>query len=127
MNILRLPVFSSMVVNIKNTADWRDALWFKDPDTGETLDITGISFRAHMRPEVDSPVLAGGFEMSTTNGLLVNYGRSGFLSWAVPASMMTTVEPREYVMDVEATQGPYTTQLFPADPAVVTVYQGVTR
>jgi hypothetical protein len=126
-NILLLPVFTEMTFAVKNTADWRDALAFRT-QAEESLDITGITFRAQLRTAVDSPVLAGGdFELSTENGLLVNGGTTGLLSWRVPRSMMIGLEAGTYLMDIEARDETYWLNLFPDAPATVKVTQGVTR
>ena len=128
LNILQLPPFTSMTFSVPNNSDWLDAIAFRDVSNTLALDLTGISFYAHLRPSVGSPIVY--LDMSTDNGLLVNGGLGGLLSWKVPASMMSRIpiSPTNspYVMDILAIQAPNRVSLFPTGPAQVTVIQSVT-
>jgi hypothetical protein len=118
-NILQLPQFSSSsAFAITNNADWRDGIGFG-------IDITGITFVANMRAEVTGSEVF--LNMTTDNGLLINGGIVGSLSFLVMASQMALIDPGTYVMDIVATGDGATVNLFPEGPATVTVSEGVTR
>lgn len=125
--ILQLPPITAMALTLVNNADFRDAIAFRTPDGTAALDITGIYFRSQIRLNAVDPNLAGGLDMDTTSGLMFNGGTTGLLSWKVPASRMKDIVPGSYVMDLVASQGPYTVNLMPSGPATVTIVQGITR
>jgi hypothetical protein len=123
--ILRLPPITDLSIEVVNTADWRDAIQFKD-EANAIVDITGIHFRAQLRRAAEDPVLIGNLDMDTNNQLLVNGGTTGILAWNVPYTTMQDIPPGSYVMDIIATFTPYKINLM-SSPATVVVKQGVTR
>jgi hypothetical protein len=88
------------------------------------LDITGIRFRAHLRPSIGSPTLWLGLD--TTTGSLINGGTSGLLSFNVPQSTMALVPPQTHVLDILAIADNRVFNVFPNAPCNVVVTQGIT-
>jgi hypothetical protein len=66
-------------------------------------------------------------DMSIDNGLLINGGESGLLSWLAPNKPFTErLAPGAYVADLIASADGATVNLFQAAPLAVTVVAGVT-
>jgi hypothetical protein len=106
--------------------DWEDGLVLDDGgDPAEPLDLTGSSFRAHLRPAPGSLLVT--LEASTANGRLViaDNPESGTLNWNVPKALMATIEPGEYVYDIVWTKPDLSSDTVAA--GTVTVHRGVTR
>jgi hypothetical protein len=87
------------------------------------LDLTGISFAAGLRASSSSKQVF--LVMQTGNNTLVNGGKLGTLSFNVSRSRMQSVPAANYVMDLLATDGTVTINLFQQAPATVTVLAGV--
>jgi hypothetical protein len=87
------------------------------------LDLTGISFAAGLRVSAGSKQVF--LPMQTGDGTLVNGGKLGTLGFNVSRVKMQSVPPGNYVMDVLATDGTVTVNLFQQAPATVTVLAGI--
>jgi hypothetical protein len=82
-NILQLAgVTVSQPLSIATNADFRGGVVLASG--GAAVDITGISFFMQVR---GADLTAIWLALSTANGLLINGGATGLLSWIVPASM----------------------------------------
>lgn len=95
-NILNLPQLSvADSINVTTNADWRDTIQFQfappSPNAGQPVDLTGISFRAQLRPAVADPQVL--LDLSTTAGTLVVDCQLGTLSFAVPRDQPTSGPP----------------------------------
>lgn len=124
-NVLLLPQLSGSVILATN-ADFRLAVQFVQAGTTTTaLDITGIAFRQQWRLAASTGDI--GLELSTDNGLLVNGGANGVLSWAVPAGISKTIPPGAYLGDLLAEADGAIVNLFVAAPLTVTVNGGLTE
>jgi hypothetical protein len=87
------------------------------------LDLTGISFIAHLRAEPGATQVF--LTAKTTDGTLMQYGSSGVLAFNVPAVKMGGVPPRTYVMDLLAIADGRVINLIPNQPCNVTVNPGI--
>ena len=130
-NISLLPQLSVSFVVINN-ADWRDSIQFYQTGTTTALDLTGISFKAQLRSSISNPVAI--LTASTDNGLLINGGMNGLLSFAVPRDPagslggMSLIPAGSYVLDLIASGDSKIINLFQAiGPATVLVKTGVTK
>lgn len=87
------------------------------------LDLSGIGFVANLR------IAAGSTQVflvaQTGNGTLTNGAKLGTLSFNVPRSVMQSVPPGSYVMDIIAADPLYVINLMANAPAKVTVMSGV--
>jgi hypothetical protein len=87
------------------------------------LDLSGIGFVANLR------LVAGSTQVflvaQTGNGTLTNGAKLGTLSFNVPRSIMQSVPPGSYVMDIIAADPLYVINLMAKAPASVTVMSGV--
>ncbi|WP_158812076.1 hypothetical protein [Beijerinckia sp. L45] len=137
-NIANLPQLSGSFV-VATNGDWRDCIQFQWPsgstNAGQPIDVTGIVFEAQLRPSpTDSEVL---LNMSTANGLLVNGGDMGTLTFAVPRDAPTTglsdhmsnlPAGTTCAMDIVATgDGQIINLCQVGGPLSVTVNRGITR
>jgi hypothetical protein len=87
------------------------------------LDLTGIDFVANLR--IKASLAESLLTVRTTDGtFLVTW--SGRLGFNVPESIMLTIPPGEYVMDIVAIADDQFVNLFPQGPATVFVIDGVT-
>lgn len=88
------------------------------------IDLGGIDFVANLRlkPSLHESVLT----VRTTDGSLLNGGKTGTLGFNVLESVMEGVPPNEYVMDIVAVADDQYVNLFPDGPATVIVLDGVT-
>lgn len=121
-NITRLPQLSGSF-SVATNADWRDEIMFVLAD-GSPLDLTGIEFEQHIRPDVASVNVI--LKLSTSNGLLINGGSGGRLAWHVPVGSLR-VGGGTYVTDLVARADGITINLFRDAPAALAVHHGVTR
>jgi hypothetical protein len=121
-NILLLPQLSGALTAVTN-ADLRVAVEFVQA-AGTALDITGIVFRSQWRLATDPTQI--GLDMSTVNGLLINGGSSGLLSWQVLAAITRLVPPGDYLADMLAIADGAVINLFQVEPLAVTVTRGLT-
>jgi hypothetical protein len=119
--------------------DWRDSLQFQWPagstNAGQPIDLTGISFEAQLRPSpTDSEVL---LDLSTANGLLVNDGALGTLTFAVPRDAPTTgiayhmstmpAGTTAYMDFIASGDGQIINLCQVGGPIAVTINRGITR
>ncbi|MGO4872740.1 MAG: hypothetical protein ACLPGW_19410 [Roseiarcus sp.] len=121
-NVLALPQLSGSLT-IATNSDLRAALAFTSA-AGGALDLTGISFRMQVRPAAGSEEIA--LDLSTDNGLLINGGTSGVLSWLVPAAQVGQIAPGPYVADLVASGDGAIVNFCQNGPLTVTVVEGVT-
>jgi hypothetical protein len=122
-NVLALPQISGSL-SLATNGDLRASLAFTQANSSTPIDLTGIAFRMQVRLVSDATQIA--LDLSTDNGLLVNGGASGLLSWVVPAAMTARIAPGAYVADLLAIADGATINLCQAAPLAVTVTQGVT-
>jgi hypothetical protein len=122
-NVLALPQISGSLT-IATDADLREGLQFTQAGSTAPLDLTGIAF--HMQVRLASDLTQIALDLSTANGLLINGGPNGLLSWLVLAAQLAQVAPGAYVADLIAEGDGATINLCQAGPIVVTVTQGVT-
>ncbi|MGD0564549.1 MAG: hypothetical protein ABSA66_15840 [Roseiarcus sp.] len=122
-NVLLLPQISGSLT-IATNADLRAALQFTQAGSSAALDLTGIAFHTQIRPSAGSPAIA--LDLSTANGLLINGGTNGLLSWLVPAAQLAQIAPGAYVADLVASGDAAVVNLCQAAPLTVTVVEGVT-
>ncbi|MGO8738634.1 hypothetical protein [Rhodoblastus sp.] len=122
-NVLLLPQLSGSLV-IATNADLRVAVQFVQAGTTTPIDLTGIEFHSQIR--LASDVTQIGLDLSTANGLLVNGGVNGTLSWLIPAAQAKTIAPGAYVADLLALGDGDVVNLFQNAPLGVTVNGGVT-
>ncbi|MDR3488829.1 MAG: hypothetical protein P4M05_28490 [Bradyrhizobium sp.] len=135
-NIALLPYISGSFT-VATNSDWDDSIQFNQPSPNETLplDISDIDFFAQLRASPVSPNIL--MALSTINGLLINGGKAGTLTWNVPAyprttapfdnmrSLQSAISP--LVMDVVAVADGRVRNLFEkAGPASVSINPGVT-
>lgn len=123
-NILLLPQLSGSLTLATN-ADFRLTVQFVEAGTTTALDISGIAFRQQWRLATNSEDI--GLELSTANGLLVNGGGAGTLSWLVPATVAATIPPGAYLGDLLAEADGAIVNLFVAGALSVTVNGGLTQ
>ncbi len=121
-NLLLLPQLAGSFTTANN-ADWRDALLFVDANNNP-IDLSGIAFHQQIKAASDPSTIL--LDLSTANGLLINGGTNGTLSWLVPVAQMELVAAGAYIADLVASDGIDTVNLFAGGPATVTVNQGVT-
>ncbi len=121
-NILLLPQLAGSFA-AANNGDWRDALLFVDANNNP-IDLTGIVFHQQIKAAGAPQTIL--LDLSTANGLLVNGGASGTLSWDIPVAQMGLVAAGSYIADLVASDGTDTVNLFAGAPATVTINQGVT-
>ena len=126
-NLPQITGSFSLVTN----ADWRDTIIFQSA-TNTPIDLTGIRFRAQVRPAVGSPVVILSLDTNTTS--LVNGGTAGTLEFYVPVSaaagqqQMNLVAPGSYVLDLLAiADGEQVNLTSEGGPMKVTVSGGVTQ
>lgn len=122
-NVLLLPQLSGSLVLATN-ADFRLTVQFVESGTTNPLDITGIAFRQQWRLASNAEDI--GLDLSTGNGLLVNGGVTGTLSWLVLAETAKTIPPGSYLGDLLAEADGAVVNLFVAAPLGVTVNGGLT-
>ncbi|MGD0642170.1 MAG: hypothetical protein ABSC22_15590 [Roseiarcus sp.] len=122
-NVLALPQISGSLT-IATNGDLRAAVTFTQAGSSAPLDLTGIAFHMQVRPAAGSPEIA--LDLSTANGLLVNSGTNGLLSWLVPAAQLAQLAPGSYVADLIASGDGATVNLCQNGPLAVTVNAGVT-
>jgi hypothetical protein len=122
-NILALPQISGSLA-IATNADLRASLLFTQAGSSSPLDLTGIAFHMQIRLASDATQIA--LDLSTANGLLVNGGTNGVLSWLVPAPATQQIAPGAYVADLLAIADGAVINLCQAAPLAVTVSKGVT-
>lgn len=122
-NILALPQISGSL-SLATNGDLRASLGFTQANSSTAIDLTGIAFRMQVRLASDATQIA--LDLSTDNGLLINGGANGLLSWVVPAAMTAQIAPGAYVADLLAIADGATINLCAAAPLAVTVTQGVT-
>jgi hypothetical protein len=122
-NILVLQQMSGSMSLVTN-GDFNAALLFLQSDGVTPLDITGITFRSHIRPAPGSDSLI--LDMSTSNGLLLNGETSGILSWIIPRSRTRMLTVGAAVADLLAIADGHTINLVQASPMQVLITQGVT-
>lgn len=120
--ILQLPQFSFATSTV-NTADLLDTIATFTTSDSLPIDITGIFFEAQVRSEAKD--IKVWVDASSENGLLVNGGPDGTLSWRIPLSVMTKVTPGNYVTDIRANADGHLIAI--AQRCTFTVTQGVTR
>jgi hypothetical protein len=111
---------------LKTNEDWQDSIELDDGAVSPTpLDVTGSSFLAHVRTEPDSLdiVLAA----STANNMLViaEDPTTGVVSWNVPKSVLSLIEPGVYVYDMVWTKAD--TSEDTVVEGTITVKRGITR
>ena len=122
-NVLALPQISGSLT-IATNADLRAALQFTQAGSSTPLDLTGISF--HMQVRLGSDLTRIALDLSTANGLLINGGPNGLLSWLVPAPQLAQIAPGAYVADLIAEGDGAIVNLCQNGPLTVTVVEGVT-
>ena len=122
-NVLALPQISPPLA-IATNADFRGALTFTPGGGGAAIDISGIAFHMQVRLASDETQIA--LDLSTANGLLINGGTNGVLSWVVPAAQTAEIAPGAYVADLLAIADGAVVNLCAAAPLAVTVIRGVT-
>jgi hypothetical protein len=133
-NISNLPQIQGTIV-VATNADWRDSLQFQWPTNsaraGQPIDLTGISFEAQLRPAIlDAQVL---LDMSTANGLLINDGPLGTLTFAVPRDgvsdhMSNLPAGTTAYLDILATADGQIINLCQVSGSIaVTINRGITR
>lgn len=122
-NILSLPQLAGSFA-FANNADWRDALQFVAATGGAPVDLTGIAFRCQVRAAGGGNALF--LDLSTANGLLINGGTNGTLSFAAPVASTKVMPPGAYIADLIASGDGAVVNLFSATPAAVNVTVGVT-
>jgi hypothetical protein len=111
---------------VKTNEDWLDGM-FLDDGAGPPVahDLTGSSFKAHIRTEPDSLTVV--LECSTDNGrlLISSDPETGGLSWNVMRAEMRLIEPGVYHYDMVWTRpGGYADTVI---AGTVTVERGITR
>lgn len=109
---------------IETNADYRASLLFTQVGSTSALDLTGIAFHSQIRPAVGSAEIL--LDLSTDNGLLINGGTSGMLSWLVPESVTKLLPPGAAVADLLAIADGVILNLCQGAPMTVTIAQGVT-
>ena len=122
-NVLALPQIAGSLAIVTN-ADLREALLFTQAGSSTPLDLTGIAF--HMQVRLASDETQIGLDLSTDNGLLINGGTNGLLSWLVPAAQLAQVAPGAYLADLVAAADGAIVNLCQSGPLTVTVSAGVT-
>jgi hypothetical protein len=122
-NVLVLPQLSGSLI-VATNADLRVAVQFVQAGTTNALDLTGIDFVQEWR--LASQPSAIGLRLTNANGLLVNGGANGTLSWLVPEATAKEIEPGAYVADLLAIADGAVVNLFQNAPLTVTVNGGVT-
>ena len=122
-NILDLPQLAG-TLDAVNNADLRASIQFIQNGSTSPLDLTGISFACQIRPSADRLIVS--VDMTTENGLMINGGTNGILSWFVPKSAMKNIKPGAYVADVLAVADGAVVNLFQTAPLVVTIAGGLT-
>lgn len=122
-NVLQLPQLSGSL-NVTTNADLRVAIQFIVAGTSTPLDLTGISFESEWRLASDTTQI--GLRLTTANGLLINGGTNGTLSWLAPQAQTVTVPPGAYVSDLIAQGDGAVVNLFQGAPMAVNVTGGVT-
>jgi len=122
-NILQLPQLSGSL-NVTTNADLRVTLQFVAAGTNTPLDLTGIAFESEWRLASDNNQV--GLRLTTANGLLINGGANGSLSWLVPAAQLKQLASGAYVSDLLAIADGATINLFQGAPMTVNVTGGVT-
>jgi hypothetical protein len=122
-NVLALPQIAGSLAIVTN-ADLREALLFTQAGSSTPLDLTGIAFHMQVRLASDETQIA--LDLSTDNGLLINGGTNGLLSWLVPAAQLAQVAPGAYLADLVAAADGAIVNLCQSGPLTVTVSAGVT-
>lgn len=122
-NVLALPQIAGSLT-IATNADLRAALTFTQAGSSAPLDLTGIAF--HMQVRLASDLTEIALDLSTANGLLINGGTNGLLSWLVPAAQLAQIAPGSYVADLIASGDGAVVNLCQGAPMAVTVVEGVT-
>jgi len=122
-NVLALPQLSGSLA-IATDADLRESLLIAQAGSSSPLDLTGIAFHMQIRLASDETQIA--LDMSTANGLLINGGTNGILSWLVLAPQVAQIAPGAYVADLLAIADGAIVNLCQAGPIAVTVTAGVT-
>ena len=122
-NVLALPQLSGSLA-VATDADLRESLLFTQAGSGAPIDLTGIVFRMQVRLASDPTQIA--LDLSTDNGLLINGGTNGILSWLVLQPQVAQIAPDAYVADLLAIADGATINLCQNGPIAVTVTAGVT-
>ena len=111
---------------VKTNEDWLDGLFLDDgADPPEPHDLTGSSFRAHLRASPESLVVV--LECSTANGrlLIASDPETGGLAWNVMKAEMKLIEPGVYHYDMLWTKPDGHEDVVAA--GTITVERGITR
>jgi hypothetical protein len=125
-NILTLPLVTCTLIT-GNNEDWLDSFQFVNTistDVSTPVDLAGIEFKMELRSlasDVDVLITA-----STEDGrLMVGGTEDSFLVIRVPAVLMETLVPADYVADIVAEADGYRRVIVQISP--ITIFQGVTR
>ncbi len=122
-NVLALPQIAGELA-IATDGDLRASLLFTQAGGSTPLYLTGIEFRMQVRLASDPTQIA--LDLSTDNGLLINGGANGLLSWLILAPQAAQIAPGAYVADLLAIADGAQINLCQAAPIAVTVTAGVT-
>lgn len=122
-NVLQLPQLSGSLT-VATNADLRVSVQFVVAGTTNPLDLTGIDFIQEWRLASDQTAI--GLRLTVVNGMLVNGGANGTLSWLVLEATAKTIPPGAYVADLLAIADGAVVNLFQNAALVVTVNGGVT-
>lgn len=120
-----LPTYELAAV-LGSNEDWLDEIVFTQDDNVTPWDLTGIAFRARVRPSPDAREAWP--ELSTAAGTLVNGGATGKLSFRLLVAARAPIHPGSYVLDVLAEADGYTRAvvvLGAAQAANLTVRKGI--
>jgi hypothetical protein len=109
-----------MTVEVANNEVWLDGLEYQDEETGDPIDLTGITFQMEMRL---APTAATVVLRATSDN---SYIRVAGNTWQlqVPSDVMVTIPPATYVFDMLGLADGLTRRLVRGNVAVVL---GVTR
>lgn len=111
---------------VATNENWRDSVTLESGDPAGPVDLTGSTFRAHLRQPAEA--LHTVLVCTTENGRLVIADQeedTGVLAWNVPVEVLQYIEPGEYAYDVVWTDAEGNIDRFMAGK--VTIQRGVTR
>lgn len=121
--VLALPQLSGSLA-IATNGDLRESLLFTQADKVTPLDLSGITFKMQVRLTSDPTQVA--LDLSTDNGLLINGGANGILTWLVPAVETAQIAPGAYEADLLAIAAGAQINLCQNGSITVTVNEGLT-